>query len=328
MNFEDRKYYSYKSELAILSVLTLIFGFSCLFLGYLILPVAAGFYAALLSYEKKDSRVLSYVIPIVPLVVNVFVNGFYSLEAISYVIIGAIIYVGFSKQKNKATIVFIATTVLLLLMGISLALFAFDRMGTFRISALADFYIDLYESGKTKFIDFLTSFTSIDDNGFTFHNFNAAEAVEMYNSLVFSLIPLSVIFALILVALSTKLFVSRSLKYNSEDDVQLISWKFVTSPFIAYSYIIITAFASLSSQGIVGVSLSFVSSILMAVYFYIGISAMYSFISSKKGQGFAIMVIALTLIVFSSFAPQIVSFAGVFVNNALYKVLNADKTDI
>jgi len=50
MNFEDRKQYSYKSELAILSVLTLIFGFSCLFFGYLILPVAAGFYAALLFY--------------------------------------------------------------------------------------------------------------------------------------------------------------------------------------------------------------------------------------------------------------------------------------
>ena len=328
MNFDDRKHYSYKSELAILSVLTLIFGFCCLLFGYLMLPVAAGFYAALLSYEKKESRVLSYVIPLVPLVVNVFVNGFYSLEAISYIIIGAIIYKGFSNKKDKAAIVFIATTVLILLMGISLALFAFDRMGTLRISALADFYIDLYESGKTKFISFLTSFTSIDNNGFTFHNFNASEAVDMYNSLVFSLIPLSVIFALILVALSAKLFVSRSLKYNSEDDVQLIGWKFVTSPFIAYSYIVITAFASLSSQGIVGVSLSFVSSILMAVYFYIGICAMYSFISLRKGQGFAFMVIALTLIVFSSFAPQIISFAGVFVNNALYKVLNAEKNDI
>ena len=82
--------------------MTLLFGFACLLCGYLLLPLAAGFYAALLSTEKKGTRVLSYLVPLFLLVINIFLNGFYSLEAVSYVVVGAILFVGFDKRKSKA----------------------------------------------------------------------------------------------------------------------------------------------------------------------------------------------------------------------------------
>lgn len=318
MNFQTKAHCSYKSEIAFLSSMTLIFGFCCLFFGYLILPIAAGFYAALLSVEKKESRVLSYIIPLIPLVVNIFINGFCSLEAIGYVLIGAIIFVGFDRKKSKSATAFLATLTLFLIMIISLLLFAFDNLGTFKLSALTEFYVKLYDSYKEKFISFLTSYTTVDDKGFVFYNFNAAEAVDMYNSFVFSLLPLSIIFAFLAVGVATKLLDSRVRRYNYDDE-RLIDWRFVTSPFIAYSYIVITAFASLSSTGIVGVSLSFVSSILMAVYFYIGVCVIFAFISSKRGNRFAVLTIFLIIAVFYSFAPQIISFIGVFVNNVMYK---------
>lgn len=327
MNFQSKTHYSYKSELAFLSIMTLIFGFGCLFLGYLILPVAAGFYAALLSLEKKENRVLSYVVPLVPLVVNVFVNGFYSLEAVGYVIIGAIIFFGFDRKKNKAATVFLATLVLILLMLISLALLAFDQLGSFKFSVLSDFYTDMYDSAKLKFTEFVTSHTAVDEQGFVFHKFNSSEAIDIYNSIIFSLIPLSVIFALLVVGFATKLLKSRTMKYNA-DDARLVGWRFVTPPFIAYSYIVLIAFTSLSTQGIVGTSLSFVSSILMAIYFYIGISAVYAFISDKKGGRFAILSIIAIVFVFPSFAPEIISFIGIFVNNSLYKTQNSTDADV
>ena len=327
MNFEYRRQSSYRSELALLSVFTLIFGFCCLLFGYLMLPVAAGFYAALLFYEKKESRVLSYVIPLFILVVNVFINGFYSLEAVAYVTIGAIVYLGFVKKKNKASTVFIATSVLVLLMLISLVFLAFDHLGTFKFSAVFDFCSDFYESGKIKFIEFLTAFTDVDENGVLFNKFNSSEAVDLYNSLIFLAIPFFVIFALILVGLSIKILTSRVMRYDYLDS-GVLEWRFITSPFLAYSYIVIMVFSTLSSQGVVGLSLSFVSSIFMAVYFYIGICSLYTFICAKKGRGFSLISIAVLLFVFYSFAFQIISVLGVFVNNAFYKLKNKNNTDI
>ena len=232
MDFETKMNSAYKSELTFLSIMTVIFGFVNLFLGYLILPLAAGFYAALLLFEKKENRVLSYIIPLALLVINVFINGFYSVEAISYVIVGAIIFVGFDKKKNKAFTFFFATAALIVLMTFSLMLFAFDRVGTFKISALNEFYLSVYESGKDMFVTFLTSFKTVDEEGFVFHNYNPSEAVEIYNAFVYSLIPFSIIFALIVVGLASKLLCSRVRKFNFKDE-RVNEWLFVTSPFLA-----------------------------------------------------------------------------------------------
>lgn len=323
MNFEPQPTRTYKSELTFLSIMTLIFGFSCLIFGYLLLPVAAGFYAALLATEKKEGRILSYIIPLVLLLANVFINGFYSLEAISYVVVGAIIFYGFDRKKNKAYTVFFAVTALVVLMAFSFILLAYDKVGTFKTSALSDFFIDLYETGKTKFVAFLTSFLSVDENGVTYYNYNPSEAVDMYNSFILMMIPMVAIFSLISVGISSRILGNRITKVNSKDE-RIEGWKFVTSPFIAYSYVVISIMTSISTQGIVGTALSFVASILMAVYFYIGISSLYGFITLKKSRAFAIVSIALVIFIFYSFAPQIIALIGVFVNNAIYKNHNSE----
>ena len=318
MNFEVKTRPTYKSELTFLIFMTLIFGFCCLIVGYLALPVAAGFYAALLSVEKKENRIFSYIIPLIPLVANVFINGFYSVEAVTYVAVGTIIFYGYDRRKNKAVISFIASVTVIAFIILSLAFLSFDKLGTLKISAPLDFYHEFYEVGKLKFVDILTSFTSEDSENFVFYNFNAFEAVDMYNTFVIFCIPLLAILAFFTVGISSKILSSVMRKYNEEDE-RLVSWNFITTPFLAYAYLVITALSSLSSQGVVGVSLSFVSSILMAVYFYIGISATYTFIRVKKGTRFALIVIPAALVVFSSFLPQLISFIGVFVNNTIYK---------
>lgn len=329
MNLETKPHNTYKSEITFLSIMTLILGINCIFFGYLLLPVAAGFYAALLSCEKKEGRILSYVLPLIPPTLSAFVlNTFYSLESIAYVIIGLMIYIGFQKKHNKTTTVLVSTLALLLLMFISFILLALNETGgTFKFEAIKGFYDDAYSSGKIKFTQYLTSFTSTDQNGVVFYNFNASQAVDLYNSFIIMMLPILVIFALVSVGISTRILSSRVRKYNP-DDTRLVGWKFVTSPFIAYSYIVITVLAAISQTGVVGISLSFVATILMALYFYIGICATFNFISSKKGKRFAIILITLALFVFSSFTPQIISFIGVFVNNSAYKAKYSEKTGI
>lgn len=318
---------AYKSELIFLIAMTLIFGFCCLIFGYLALPIAAGFYASLLSTEKKENRIFSYIAPLVPLVANVFINGFYSFEAIAYVVVGAVIFYGYDRRKNKAFFSFFASAILILFILLSMLFLAFDKLGTFKFSAAFDFYSELYEVGKTEFVSFLTSFTSVDSEKFVFYDFNAYDAVRIYNTIVISFIPLFVIAAFVTVGISSKILSTRMNRYNPNDD-RLITWKFVTTPFFSYSYIAFTALAALSSEGILGLSFNFISSILMAVYFYIGINATYVFICEKKGSRFAITVISLTVVLFFSFVTQIISFIGVFVNNAVYKNKNSTDADI
>lgn len=326
MDFEIKTHSSYKSELIFLIAMTQIFGFCCLIFGYLALPFAAGFYAALLSVEKKENRIFSYISPLIPLVANVFINGFYSLEAITYVAVGAIIFYGYDRRKNKAVISFLASATIIAFVVLSMVFLAFDKLGTLKGTAPLDFYYEFYEVGKVEFVEFLTSFTSVDSENVIFYTFNASDAVDMYNSIVIFCIPLFAILSFIAVGISSKILSSIMRKYNIEDK-RLVNWNFITTPFLAYSYLVITALSSISSQGIVGVSLSFVGSILMAVYFYIGISATYTFICSKKGARFAIISILAAIVIFSSFVPQLISFIGVFVNNTLYKSKNSTDAD-
>ena len=327
MNSLAKTQSSYKTEIAFLSIMTLVFGFLCLLFGYIMLPFAAGFYAALLVIEKNGTRFFSYVVPLLPLVINVFINGFYSLEAISYVIIGFIIFFGYDRNKNKALTVFFATCALVLLMIFSFVLYALDNVGVFKFSAIGEFIVNLYGTGKIKFIELVTSFKTAEEGGLVFQNFNAGEAVDMYNSIILSILPLGIVFAFALVGISTKLLAYRIKKINFQDE-KIISWKFVTSPFLAYSYIVITIFASLSRTGILGISLSTVATVFMVIYFYVGFTALFGFVSAKKGRRFAITATILTFLIFYSFAPQIISYIGVFVNNAMYHSKNTDSLNV
>jgi len=327
MDFEYKMQKSYRAELVFLCAMTLVFGFCCLIFGYLMLPVAAGFYAALLSAEKKENKIFSYILPLVPLTANIFINGFYSLEAIAYVAVGAIIYYGYDRKKDKALVTFFASVAVIAFMFLSMLLLAFDEIGSFEASVPMDYYTDLYLVGKKEFVSAITSFTSIDSDNIVFYKFNAAEAVDMYNSVIISFIPIISVFSLISVGIASKLLSSLMRKYDSED-ARLKDWHFITTPFMAYAYLLLTALVSLSSQGIIGLSLSFVCSILMVVYYYIGICALFSFICAKKGKKFAFISIAAAHVIFLSFVPQIISFIGIFVNNTLYKNKNSTNTDV
>ena len=175
MNFEEKKQKTYTSNVMFLSIMTLLLGFCSLFFGYLALPLAAGFYAALLSVEKKDGRILSYIIPLIPFAVNVVVNKAYYLEAVAFIAVGAIIYFGVDRSKDKAFVSFLATLTVLVFMFLSLVILAFDKLGTMETSALMDFYADLYVYGKTKSVSLLTALVNSDSSG-TYYLFNAFDA--------------------------------------------------------------------------------------------------------------------------------------------------------
>ncbi len=321
MNLTNSKKLSdseYRSELKFLSLMTALCGAGCILFGYLLISLAAGFYAALLIAEKRNRRIFSYVLPFCLFVVNVLINGIYSLEGIAYILLGLLIYRGYSSGKRKSGVVCYATILTITLFLLSLALIALYNLKSFNIFLIDDFYIQLYGKGKSQAIEFLTSFTRTDEEGFTYQLYNSGEAVKIYNSFLLYLFPALAVFAFLQVGLAIKIFTARTKRLEPEDK-KMGAWRFSTPPLISYFYLIVSFFSLFSSDGIIGISISFIAIILMAVYFYFGFLALFSFFASKKGPFFALLILAVSIILLPSFIPILISYIGVFINNTICK---------
>ena len=84
-----------------LVIFAFLSGALCTLFGYIFLPVAAGIYASLLFAESKGKPVFSYLVPVATVALNFFLNGFYSLEGVAYVVVGLVIYRLYRSGKTK-----------------------------------------------------------------------------------------------------------------------------------------------------------------------------------------------------------------------------------
>ncbi len=307
----------YKKTISTLSFLTASCVFGCILLGYIFLPMAAAFYAALLVYENKSKRVMSYVLPVVMFLINFVLRdfSFYSLEAIAYVVIGVFIYFACAKNVSKGETVFWTTLSLAVMLVISAIFIAFETLGAFGITPLEQFFSNLFLSYKSFFVDALTSITVANKEGISFFAYNPAEAELFFHEIVILLVPLVILFAFLLSGITFKIFQSVVRRISGEE-CEINSWNFKTSNLVAYFYVavaILTIFAS--GSGIFEISIVSLNTVFSAVFAYIGISFIYSLIILRgKSSFFAIALIVVTCLVFSSFAIQLLSFIGVYFN--------------
>ncbi len=307
----------YKKIITSLSVLTASCVFGCILLGYIFLPMAAALYAALLIYENKSKRVMSYVLPVVMYLVNLVLRdfSFYSLEAVAYVVIGVIIYLCCTKNVSKGETVFWTTLSLSVLLVFSAIFIAFETLGSFGITPLEQFFSNLFLSYKSFFVDTLISVGMVNKEGIYFFAYNPSEAEMLFHEIVILLIPLLILVAFALSGITFKIF-QAVIRKNSGEDCEINSWNFKTSNLIAYFYVavaILTMF--ISGNGIFEISIVSINTVFSAVFAYIGVSFIYSLLTVKgKSPFFAITLIIVLCLVFSSFAIQLLSFVGVYFN--------------
>ena len=313
----------YTKTITSLSLLTASFVFGCILLGYVFLPMASAFYAALLIYENKSKRVVSYVLPILMYLFNLVIRDFslYSLEALAYVAVGVIIYFCCTKNVSKGEAVFWTTLSVAVMLVISAVFLAFETLGSFGITPLQQFFSNLFLSYKSFFVDLLTSLTVVNKEGITFFAYNPAEAELFFHEIVILLVPFVILFAFLLSGISFKIF-QAVIRRNSGEESEINSWNFKTSNLIAYFYIAVAILTMLvSGSGIFEISVISINTVLSAVFAYIGVSFIYSLIVFRgKSTFFAITLIVVMCLVFSSFAIQLLSFIGVYFNIFTNKV--------
>ena len=313
----------YKKTIFTLSLLTAVFAFGCILFGYIFLPMASAFYAALLIYENNSKRVISYALPVIMFLINLVLRdfSFYSLEALAYVAVGVIIYLTYTRNISKGESVFWTTFALILMLVISAIFLAFETLGSFGLTPLQQFFSNLFSSYKSFFVDSLTSLTVLNDEGISFFAYNPGEAELFFHELVILLIPIIILFAFLLSGITFKIFKS-IVKRNSGEECGIDSWNFMTSNLVAYFYLIIAVLAMfVSGSGVFGLSLVSLNTVLSAVFAYIGVSFVYSLIVLRgKSPFFAVTLIIIACLIFSSFAIQLLSFVGVYFNIVTNKI--------
>ena len=307
----------YGKTVSALSGLTAVAVFGCMLLGYVFLPMASAFYAALLIYENKSKRIVSYVLPVVMFLFNFVIRdfSFYSLEAVAYVVVGLIIYFACIKDVSKGEAVFWTTLAITVMIIVSAIFLAFETLGSFGITPLEQFFSNIFLSYKSLFIDMLTALTVSNKEGISFFAYNPSEAELFFHEIIILLVPLVILFAFFLSGVTFKIF-GRVIKAKSGEDCGISGWNFKTSNLVCYFYIVVAIVAIfVSGGGIFELSVVSINTVFSAVFAYIGVSFIYSVIVSKrKSSFFAIALIAVVCLVFSSFAIQLLSFIGVYFN--------------
>ena len=318
---------SYKSTITVLSILTALSGFGCMLVGYLFLPFAAAFYAALLVYENSSKRIASYMVPIGIFVANFLAKGFFSLEAVAYVVIGVIIYVSSKRGTSKGETAFWTTLTLTVLFFVSAIFLAFDYVGAIGLTSIKQFFSNLFITSKTQCVELLTSLTTADEEGIKYFVCTPHEAEALFHEFVILLIPITILAAFLLSGLTFKIF-SATVRRCSGNDSIINLWNFRVSNFIAYFYIavaILSIFAATDKSAFSYVLIT-LNTVLSAVFAYIGVTVVYAILRTKGMSAFlATSAIVIVCILFSSFSTQLISFVGVYFNIVANKILTVKK---
>lgn len=327
MQFTVKNKNSYTKTISLLVLLTALSLFGCTQLGYLFLPFASAFYAALLLYDKTPKKILSIILPTLFFAVNFLFEGVYSLEAVSYAAVGIIIYFAVTKGMSKGETAFYLTTALTFLIAASAIFLAFKATGRVEAAAVTEFYGTIYNTFKDEFIEMLTSLTTENAEGITVFAYNVHNAEALFRELVILLVPIFILFAFLLSGLSLKFF-SLTVRKISGDECDISAWHFGASNFIAYFYIAVFVISMLAAgdSSVFSLVLISLNTVLSCVFAYLGFTFVYGVLRSHgKSPFFSATTVIIVCIIFASFALQLLSFVGVYFNVVTNKLLKGKK---
>ena len=327
MHFTLKPNTLYSKTIISLVILTALCVFGCAQLGYLFLPFASAFYAALLIYDKTPKKILSILLAVMLFVVNFLFRGLYSLEALAYAVVGIIIYFASTKKLSKGETAFFLTLALILLLSVSAIFIAFTATDKVSGAAISEFYTALYEKFKTQFIDMLMSLTTKNPDGVTVFAYNFHEAAALFREMVMLLVPIFILTAFLLAGLSLKFFAKTVTKFSGEE-CGISAWRFSVSNFIAYFYVAVAIVSMLASgdSSIFTLVIISINTVLAAPFAYIGFTFLYELLKSRgKSSFFSLIIIVLLLALLSSVAIQIMAFLGVYFNIVTNKLLSGQQ---
>ncbi len=325
MYSEARRKKLYNRKIFSLASLTAVFALGCSLLGYIFLPFAASAYASLLCFEKKGKRIFSLLLPITFLIINILLNGFFSMEALAYPAVGLLIWFFFTKRRQKSEAAMWITLSLTIFIIISFVFLVFNLNGDVSFFAVKQYFQAVYQDIKDEFIRYLSGISAEHDGGFHYFLYTKAFAEDALHTLLLLIPAMIVVAAFLLTGLTLKLFLMFVHHYTEgAGDDFVISWSFVPTTFISYFYIVIAVFALFMPSGdnVLSVTLLNVYYAFLMIFAYVGIKFLHLLIRSKKSGAFATLVIAAVLLFIGFSSLTLFSYLGIYYSIYIQKHLS------
>nr|MBE6545400.1 DUF2232 domain-containing protein [Oscillospiraceae bacterium] len=315
MKTELKTSLSSKKTLLIISFLCLISVLACCLFGEITLPVAAAFLAVLYVFDEKKRRIFSRSVSAIVLIINlaaVLLGFSASLFGVEAIVLSVIIYFAFSKQTSKSDASYLMTVILAVLIALGGILLAVMVQGEFSIEAVSSFYMGILSYLKEIFVNsaMLMYGEMLEASG---NNFTAEDFGAIFDTVISMTISYVIIASFLLVGLTMKLFTAITARL-SEDKREVLSWRFIPTNVFAYFYLILT-FASLfvtSSSDLISVSILNLYYVFMVIFAYSGFNFMVVNLAKRFNRFVAFILPVISIVLFSSFAIQLLAVIGVF----------------
>ena len=315
MNIELKYKFKYHFVVASLAILTLfsgVLGISYGIGGFTMIPLIAGFLAALISVEKR--RIASVTVSVI-LIISEAVIGFYdyfTLTSVTSVAVAAIMAFYFLKKKEKSESALFGTMVTAFVLIASAALYICASTGASSLSEIYEHFLVAYDAFKEHAI------TSILDASTQTNNASLSPEYmnEVFDAYLNCIVAISAIVAFLLVGLAHKIFYGLLCKYiRNPDDVKY--WRFMPSKAFAYFYFALALLTMLTmdESSVIDVSIANLYLIFMFVFAYIGFR--FASVALSKGKRRTVsssLAVAALIVLFSSFSVQLLAAGGAFVS--------------
>ena len=308
---------NYKKTITVLSVLAALFGAFCALVGELCLPLAAAALAALYLYDsdssKRPSVFISAAVLLVGVAATVLTRGYMAVLAVEAIVLALIISRMYARSASKAECAFYSTIAVSLLTVVSFLVVPCLRAGEISIDVVKTFYTDLYETLKVSFVQSFSELAATLPEEYGFSDITSETVAEAFDSALYSLISFVVIFGFVISGVAIKIFCRLLRRIDSAPD-KVDGWRFVTTSLYAYFYMLLTVLNVFVTglEGILPIAISILYLIFLAIYLYVGWTAIYKYLSQKRSKVLTVVIMIIALVCLSTFALQFLALIGAF----------------
>ncbi|MBO5906799.1 MAG: hypothetical protein J6Q85_01415 [Clostridia bacterium] len=301
--------------LAILSVLSLVFGVLSIFVSELLVSLSSALFAAVIVFENQTKRFFSIATASVLFVINIavfFFVGLLSLCALETVLLACIIAAAVKLGFRKSTTSALLTLAFTLLVGLTLLVYPMLLNMSFTLETAKEFYASMLESVRADFVDGVENMlASMSYPTEEYADLFTTEDIGMaFDSLVNSLVSIFVIIGFFVSGIALKAFCAVANAVGVSADSA--KWRFETTSLFAYFYMALFLFSSFIMLDSDALSLTVLNlaDIFMFVYAYVGCRVLFNLIRTKKSLTFTVIVFVLGFVLLSSMAIQVLSLIG------------------
>ncbi len=280
------------------------------FVGEILIPFSAAFFAALLVMEGKG-RKFSVICVIISVVMTALFFGPASIWSTASVIVGFVIFIchkfGFTKCDTSVLI----TLILSLSFFASFVLIAFMVTGEQTFAGAIDFYEELFAQIKVIIISEAEAIYSAVPE----FNENVSVLVEqleyMLDSFVKTIPSLIMIISFVLSGIALKVY-TRALRRYACDIEAVGEWKFSIPTVYAYFYILIyLGSIFITGAGVFSLVVINILGILSFMFAYMGFKFIYRKMCARGHRIMAVALPVLGILFAGAFAVDLLSVFGV-----------------